>query len=88
MTAGFALGARALGICDRCGLRFLLASLRMESVRGVQQASLVCRECFDGDHPQNFQGTQDMTDAQALRNPRLDVAEAPVTQYTPPPVRP
>ena len=88
MTTGFTTGKRALGICDRCGLRFLLAYLRQESVRGVQQASLVCRDCFDGDHPQNFQGTQDVTDTQALRNPRPDVAEAAVPPYVPPPVRP
>lgn len=88
MSAGFASGKRALGICDRCGLRFLLATLRTETVRGTPQASLVCRDCFDGDHPQNFQGTQDMLDAEALRNPRPDVAEAPVPAYVPPPIHP
>jgi hypothetical protein len=32
----------------------------------------VCPECFDKDHPQNWQGRFPINDPQALRNPRPD----------------
>lgn len=79
----FARGKRALGICDRCGQRFLLASLREESVKGIGQNNRVCDSCFDGDHPQNFQGMTPIYDPQALRFSRPDVAETAVDPYEP-----
>lgn len=84
MADNFARGARALGICDRCGMRFTLSSLRAPFVRGVKQGVLVCASCFDVDHPQNFQGQRPVHDPQALRVTRPDVPEAPVPPYTPP----
>jgi hypothetical protein len=84
MTVAFARGPRALGICDRCGFRFLINTLRSESVRGIKRTSLVCSSCYDPDHPQNFQGAVPVYDPQALRTTRPDVVEAPVPAYTPP----
>lgn len=79
----YARGKRALGICDRCGQRFLLAELREESVKGVGQNNRVCDSCFDSDHPQNFQGMTPIYDPQALRFSRPDVAETAVDPYEP-----
>lgn len=84
MAGAFARGARALGICDRCGFRFLLSTLRGASIRGVKQTTLVCDTCYDPDHPQNFQGVRPIYDPQALRTTRPDVDEAPVPAYVPP----
>lgn len=75
MTA-FARGKHAPGICDRCGLQFKLRKLRTESVRGKPTKALVCGDCWDEDHPQNFVGSVPVRDPQALRNPRPDPALA------------
>jgi hypothetical protein len=84
MAIAYARGARALGICDKCGFRFLLNTLRTTAIRGIKQNSLVCSSCFDPDHPQNFQGAKPVYDPQALRVTRPDVPEAPVPPYVPP----
>lgn len=84
MAITYARGARALGICDRCGMRFLLSTLRGESVKGIKQNSMVCDACHDPDHPQNFQGMRPVYDPQALRATRPDIVETPVPPYTPP----
>jgi hypothetical protein len=72
----FASEKRAVGICDRCGQRFKLATLKSESVRGKKLSNRVCSVCWDEDHPQNWQGARPVVDAQALRNPRPDNALA------------
>jgi hypothetical protein len=74
MTKAFAAGKKAFGFCDRCGQRAKLALLKTEFVRGKPLNNRVCPSCWDPDHPQNWQGTQDMSDPQALRNPRPDTA--------------
>ena len=84
MAITYARGPRALGICDKCGFRFLLNELQEPSVRGIKSGSLVCHSCFDVDHPQNFQGMKPVYDPQALRRTRPDVPEASVPPYTPP----
>lgn len=84
MATSYARGRRALALCDICGMRFLLSTLKSPSVRGVKQASLVCDSCFDVDHPQNFQGMRPVYDPEALRATRPDVAESPVPPYVPP----
>lgn len=71
MTA-FASGARAKAICDRCGLTYRLGELRGETVMGRNTGVLVCPDCWDCDHPQNFLGLVRVDDPQALRNPRPD----------------
>lgn len=74
MAAGrpFARGKKALGICDRCGLSYKLDQLRTERHNLNITNLLVCPECWDPDHPQNWQGRIDYSDPQALRNPRVD----------------
>lgn len=84
MSVQYAHGSRALGICDTCGFRFRLNTLRAPSVKGVKTGLLVCSSCFDPDHPQNFQGERPIYDPQALRVTRPDVAESAVPPYTPP----
>ena len=74
MAKQFAAGKIAVGFCDRCGQRFKLSLLKPETVRGKLLGNRVCPSCWDPDHPQNWQGTQDMSDPQALRNPRPDTA--------------
>lgn len=74
MGQQFASEKRAVGFCDRCGQRFKLKTLKSESVRGKSLRNRVCPSCWDPDHPQNWQGTQDLSDPQALRNPRPDNA--------------
>lgn len=83
MAVTYARGPRALGICDKCGFRFRLNTLREPQVRGLKTGSLVCASCFDVDHPQNFQGMKPVYDPQALRRTRPDVPEAPVPPYVP-----
>lgn len=68
----FARGKRALGICDRCGGTFKLATLMEERVRGHAQGNRVCTSCWDPDHPQNWFGSKTPVDAEALRDPRPD----------------
>lgn len=87
MTKAFATGKKAFGFCDRCGFRAALQSLKSETVRGKIRYNRVCRACWDPDHPQNFQGMQDMSDPQALKDPRPDLSlaqsrEILPTQYT------
>jgi hypothetical protein len=88
MAQPFALGARAVSICDRCGFKFLLSTLEREYVRGHDRGVLVCKSCFDDDHPQNWQGAQPVDDPQALRDPRPDQPEPAADPYVPPPIYP
>jgi hypothetical protein len=69
-TAKFATGKYALGICDICGVRYLLSELRGTTIRGKPTGLLVCPIDFDNDHPQNFLSDAIHIDAEALRNPR------------------
>lgn len=48
--------------------------MRGEIVDSRPKNNLVCPECFDGDHPQWKAGRKLMSDPQALRNPRPDIA--------------
>ncbi len=79
----FARGPRAWGTCDRCGQRFLLNTLRGETVAGNPRKNKVCDSCYDPDHPQNFIGKTYVYDPQALRDPRPDAPDAPAAPYTP-----
>ena len=49
---------------------------------------MVCDSCYDPDHPQNWLGKFPIYDPQALRVVRPDIAESPVTPYTPPYIGP
>ena len=72
MSRPFASRKNALGICDRCGLSYKLKQLKMEFVNLNKSNLMVCPECWDPDHPQNWLGRIDYDDPQALQNPRID----------------
>lgn len=72
MSQAFAAGKKAWGVCDRCNRRQPLAKLKPEVVAGRTLSNRVCPECYDPDHPQNWQGRYPVYDPQALRNPRPD----------------
>jgi hypothetical protein len=69
-AAKYALGKYAVGICDICGVSYLLSELRGTTVRGKPTHFLACPVCWDLDHPQNFLPDALHMDAEALRNPR------------------
>jgi hypothetical protein len=68
----FASGKYGWGMCDRCGIRARLASLRFESVMGRINNLKTCESCWDPDHPQNFLPKYVQNDPQALRGARPD----------------
>lgn len=74
MTKAFSSGKNAVGFCDRCGFRYKLSTLRMEYRDSAPVNNLVCRDCFDKDHPQYKAGRKTYSDPQGLRNPRPDLA--------------
>ena len=73
----FASGKRAIAICDRCGQQFKLVELKKEIIKTKTYNLLVCKSCWDPDHPQLQLGMYPVDDPQALRNPRHDT-----TYYT------
>ena len=62
--SSYAYGKKAWGICDQCGQRFLLNSLRTQ-----WNALKVCLECYDPKHPQ-LEPRRNVSDAIALYQPR------------------
>lgn len=71
----FAAGRKALGLCDVCGQRYKLFTLRPLVVKGVTTATLACRTCWVADQPQLFVGERPVVDHEALKNPRPDNAD-------------
>lgn len=63
------------GICDRCGLRYKLASLKEEHLLGRPTGLLVCRYCYDESHPQLDTRNVKTNDKQSVDNPRSDAKE-------------
>lgn len=74
MANQFAAGKRAIAACDRCGFRVKLLDLRELTIRTKKTNLMVCRACWEPDHPQLMQGMYPVNDPQALRNPRPDRA--------------
>ncbi len=74
---------RAPGICDRCGLKWKLKKLKGEFVRGAPRNNRVCPICYDPDHPLNWEGSMNFTEASGLRNPRPDSAELQAVRSMP-----
>ena len=72
MPNKFASGKHSIAQCDRCDQRFKLGQLRREVIKGRNYELLVCRECWDPDHPQLHLGEFPVDDPQGLRNPRPD----------------
>ena len=68
----FAAGKKAIAMCDRCGQRYKLKTLKEEVIKTKRFNLLVCEECWDPDHPQLQLGMYPVDDPQALRNPRND----------------
>lgn len=63
------------GICDRCGLRFKLSSLRDEYLIGRPTGMKVCKSCYDESHPQlDVRGVR-TDDKQYVKGSRSDRAE-------------
>ena len=62
----YATGKYALGLCDRCGFRFLLSNLHKEWT-GFK----VCGECYEAKHPQ-LEVHSAGADPVALFEPRPD----------------
>ena len=72
MSAVFATGKLAWGLCDRCSREYLLHELTDQVVDQKKTGLLVCSACLDVDHPQLRLGKTPIFDPQALRNPRPD----------------
>jgi hypothetical protein len=72
MSNRFANGAKAWGVCDRCGFRFDLKKLKNEVVKTKQTQIRSCPECWSPDHPQLQLGMYPVSDPQAIRDPRPD----------------
>jgi hypothetical protein len=73
--ASYVKGEYALGLCDKCGLRYKHKELKTEFNNGSQTGFLVCPECWSTDHPQNFVNRVDTNDPQTIRNARPDTGE-------------
>jgi predicted dithiol-disulfide oxidoreductase (DUF899 family) len=63
------------GICDRCGLRFKLSSLRDEYLLGRPTGMKVCSSCYDESHPQLDTRGVKTSDKQYVKDSRSDKAE-------------
>jgi hypothetical protein len=72
MANRFANGAKAWGVCDRCGFRFDLKKLKNEVVKTKQTQIRSCPACWSPDHPQLQLGMYEISDPQAIRDPRPD----------------
>ena len=72
MPNRFASGKHAIAQCDRCNFRFKLSELRRLVIKTKNVNILVCRVCWEPDHPQLQLGMYPVDDPQALRDPRPD----------------
>jgi hypothetical protein len=76
VTQGFASGKNSHGFCDRCGFRVKLSLMKKITINEKLTNIKVCPTCWEPDHPQYRIGRVDMSDPQALRDPRPDTALA------------
>jgi hypothetical protein len=72
MSTRFALGKKAIALCDRCGFQFKLKQLKTLTIKTKNVNLLVCPDCWEPDQPQLQLGMYPIDDPQALRNPRPD----------------
>lgn len=70
----FSSGKNAIAQCDRCDFRFKLKELRRLVIKTKNINMLVCKSCWDPDHPQLQLGMYPVDDPQAVRNPRRDLS--------------
>jgi len=68
----FTEGKKAISECDRCGFRYKLKDLKGLVIKTKNVNILVCKQCWEMDHPQLQLGMYPVDDPQALRNPRPD----------------
>ena len=74
MPSKYASAKHAIAECDRCGQRFKLRELRIQTLKTKPYEVKVCKECWDPDHPQLQLGMYPVNDPQAVRQPRPDVS--------------
>ena len=74
MPSKFASGKHSIAECDRCGGRYKLKDLKIQTLKTKPYKVKVCRECWDPDHPQLQLGMYPVNDPQAVREPRPDVS--------------
>lgn len=72
MANPYVTGRKVPGICDVCGFRFKLNTLRPLTVDGRVTETRACRSCWTPDQPQLQLGRFPVIDPQAVRNPRPD----------------
>ena len=77
----YAVGKKALGICDRCGFTYKLSELKYEVQDQKRTGSRVCTSCLDPDHPQFRLGEVDTSDSIGLFNPRPDTNRKDFASY-------
>lgn len=70
MSGAFASGKYANAECDVCSRSVKYTSLKALVVNGTQTNTRACPECWSPDHPQYQVNKLDMTDPQALLDPR------------------
>jgi hypothetical protein len=74
MPNKFASAKHSIAECDRCGQRFKLKELRIQTLKTKPYEVKVCKECWDPDNPQLQLGMYPVNDPQAVRQPRPDVS--------------
>lgn len=77
----YAVGKKALGICDRCGFTYKLKELKYEVQDQKRTGSRICHNCFDPDQPQYQVGELNTSDNIGLYNPRPDTNEKGYATY-------
>ena len=77
----YAVGKKALGICDRCGFTYKLKELKYEVQDEKRTGSRICPNCFDPDQPQYQVGRLNTADNISLYNPRPDSNEKGFATY-------
>ena len=68
----YALGKKAIAVCDRCGFQYKLHQLKPQFTDLKNTGLLVCPTCLDEENPQLQLGRWPVDDPQAVRNPRPD----------------
>ena len=74
MPNKYASAKHSIAECDRCGERFKLKELRIQTLKTKPFKIKVCKSCWDPDHPQLQLGMYPVNDPQAVRDPRPDVS--------------
>lgn len=73
----YASGSHAKAVCDICGWDVNYKDLRPHITAQKPDGLKVCPECYDIDNPQLLVGKINLTDPQALYQPRPNSAEIP-----------